>query len=344
MGDSRASRTPALIALALLLLTAGCGRSTVGGGAGSSERTASPSHSPSPSQPLACASLERPSARANASMAYMPTLGEAVMFGGWSDPASSLLGDTWTWRAGCWDRVPASTSPSPRVAMAMAYDPVRNVVVAFGGRIDPSLPQCSSETWLWDGHSWSKASKGPALSESWAVFDPNVQRTVVYGSASGGIPQTWTWDGAQWHQADVSNPPARSGAGMAFDSSSGTLLLFGGIGLQTMTLLNDTWAWNGSAWAKLNPSHSPSPRQAFGIASFSAQREVVLIGGNSQHGFVNDAWRWIGSDWVQAPGVGARGDAVAVDVGSAVLLFGGEDTNSYKNDSFVWNGSTWAAS
>jgi len=131
---------------------------------------------------------------------------------------------------------------------------------------------------------------------------------------------------------------------MAFDSSSGTLLLFGGIGLQTMTLLNDTWAWNGSAWAKLNPSHSPSPRQAFGIASFSAQREVVLIGGNSQHGFVNDAWRWIGSDWVQAPGVGARGDAVAVDIGSAVLLFGGEDTNSYKNDSFVWNGSTWAAS
>jgi hypothetical protein len=343
MVSGRPSRKSALSVLVFFLLTTGCGRASEGGGDASRTRTTSPGVSASPfaSHTTLCASPERPVARSSASMAYMPNLGQAVLFGGWSNAIRGYLSDTWTWQSGCWTLHRLSVAPSPRVAMAITYDPIRKVVVAFGGRIDPSLPNYSSETWAWDGQSWSQTVKGPALAESWAAFDVNLQRVLLYGWANGATPQTWTWDGAQWHQLDVANPPARSGAGVAFDPASHSVLLFGGVGLETMTLLNDTWAWNGTAWSKLNPTHSPSPRQAFAMAPLSGQREVLLIGGNTQHGFVDDAWIWNGSDWSQSTGIGARADASAIDIGSGVVLFGGEDLTSEKNDVDIWDGSTW---
>ena len=110
-----------------------------------------------------------------------------------------------------------------------------------------------------------------------------------------------------------------------------------------MTLLNDTWAWNGSTWSKLAPAHSPSPRQSAALASFSARKEVLLVGGNGRDGFDSDAWIWTGVDWSLTNGVGARAAAAAIDVGSAVLLFGGDDLTLQRNDIQLWDGSAWTA-
>jgi hypothetical protein len=274
----------------------------------------------------------------------MSSVGEVVMFGGWSSATLGYHDDTWTWQGGCWTPHQLSIAPSPRTAMAMAYDPVRKVVVGYGGRTGTSLPIFSQETWLWDGHAWARAASGPPLDESWMAFDENLQQMLLFGNGPGGLGQTWTWDGAQWQQLSGQSPPARSRAGMSFDAASHRVLLFGGVDLQAMTLLNDTWAWSGSAWSKLAPSHSPSPRQAFAMAPFSAQRVVVLVSGNSRDGFVDDAWVWNGSDWSPTKAIGARGDSVATDIGSSVMLFGGDGDTSQLNDVELWDGSAWTTS
>jgi len=275
-------------------------------------------------------------------MAYVSNLSQAVLFGGWSASRRGFLNDTWTLQAGCWSLNQVSAAPSPRTAMAMTYDPVRNVALAFGGRTDPSRANFSSETWLWDGHNWTQSTSGPALGFSWAAYDQNLQQVVMYGSGLNGDGQTWTWDGTQWHQARGPSPPGRTGAGVAFDPACHRVLLFGGLGYQTMSLLNDTWAWSGSAWSQLAPAHAPSPRQVFAMASFAARNEVVLVGGNGRGTFTSDAWAWNGSDWAQIAGVGDRIESVAVDTGSALLLFGGSDATQDRNDVQLWNGSVWA--
>ncbi len=43
------------------------------------------------------------------------------------------------------------------------------------------------------------------------------------------------------------NPPARAGAAMAFDSTAGVTVMFGGTGSAGQAL-TDTWTWDGSAW------------------------------------------------------------------------------------------------
>jgi hypothetical protein len=357
-GGDRRGRTVASVmtVLAVILALQACGAPAHVGGATtpsagepSPTSTAAPTAlltpTPIPSNRPACPSQDRPSARSSASMAYMSELNQAVLFGGWSSSKNGFLSDTWTWNAGCWTLNPLSKSPSPREGMAMAYDAVRKVVVAFGGRTDPVVPTSSTETWVWDGHLWSETTTGPAMAQSWATFDMRFHKVLMYGWANGGVAQTWAWDGATWHQLEVANPPARSAPVMAWDPSSGHVLLFGGLDLHTMSFVNDTWAWNGSAWSKLTPLHNPSPRQRAAMASFSLRHEVILIGGNGRGGDLpTDAWIWNGSDWSETGGVGARVDATAMDIGSAVLLFGGSDLNGDRNDVELWNGTSWTTS
>jgi hypothetical protein len=281
-------------------------------------------------------------------MAYAPSLAQAILFGGWSDAAASYLGDTWTWQTGCWTRVQPSAAPSPREAMAMTYDPLRKVVFAFGGRIDPTMAQFSRETWTWDGKTWSLVSKdGPDLTFPSAAFDENSQRVLVYGWENGGIVQTWTWDGTQWRKLDVPQPPLRTKPGMAFDPASRRVILFGGLGniYEGSAQLNDTWAWDGLAWSRLAPAHSPSPRQQVAMTSFAAKRGILLVGGNGRGKVTTDMWLWNGSDWIEVDGVTDRLDAPAIDIGSGVLMFGGWDLNAggrvQRNDTVRWDGTKW---
>ena len=340
-------RTVVSVVISLLLIgTVSCGRQPIVGGAdASATRTAAPTpgFTPPSTPTLACTSTARPGPRDDASMAYLAHTGAAVLFGGWSNSGRSYFDDTWTWQGGCWTLDVVQSAPSSRTAMAMAYDPFRKLVVAFGGRTNPSTAAFSDETWLWNGQAWSQAASGPKLGFSWAAFDENLQQVVLYGPGADGVGQTWGWDGNHWQQFTGQSPPARTGTAMTFDPSSHRLILFGGLEIQGMTLLNDTWAWNGSTWSKLAPAHSPSPRQSAALASFSARKEVLLVGGNGRDGFDSDAWIWTGVDWSLTNGVGARAAAAAIDVGSAVLLFGGDDLTLQRNDIQLWDGSAWTA-
>src|SRR5207245_1800466 len=72
-------------------------------------------------------------------------------------------------------------------------------------------------------------------------------------------------------------PPARAGAGMAYDIAAGQIVLFGGHNANG--ILGDTWTWDGTAWTRQRPAHAPSARFEMGMTYDAARGQVVLFGG-----------------------------------------------------------------
>jgi hypothetical protein len=85
---------------------------------------------------------------------------------------------------------------------------------------------------------------------------------VVQGAGSGG---------------SSGQPPARTGAAMAFDSANGTIVLFGGNG--TSRSLGDTWIWDGAAWTQAHPSTSPPALSGAQMTYDPVIHDLVLVGG-----------------------------------------------------------------
>ncbi len=75
-------------------------------------------------------------------MAYDASLGRVVIFGGgYSTP---LQNQTWVWDGINWTEVHPAVSPGARYAASMAYDPLNNGLVLFGG----FSPQTLDDTWM----------------------------------------------------------------------------------------------------------------------------------------------------------------------------------------------------
>lgn len=297
-----------------------------------------------------------PPPRESAGMVYDATRNHVLLFGGDRATERTLLGDTWTWDGSSWTERHPSRSPSPRTRMAMAYDEAHQVVLLFGGTDRfLTVPGSAnrSDTWIWDGSTWTQRQPGPApsLAEAVMAFDPSSKRVVLFGShAEGGAAETWTWDGSLWKQElPAHSPSGRLGASLAYDVASHRVLLFGGFN-QAEGNLNDTWAWDGSSWIQEQPPNSPPPRQQAALARNAVG--LLLFGGTGVQGpTFGDTWLWNGVDWLQlhpctvpSPRVGA---SAANDGGTSVIvMFGGVAVPSgalggYSGETWLWDGSDW---
>jgi len=142
-------------------------------------------------------------------------------------------------------------------------------------------------------------------------------------------------------------PSARHFPSMAFDSATGSIVLFGGYNTPSGSL-GDTWAWN-SGWTQQNPTTSPCGRYQASMAYDAATSTVVLFGGGGTlcGDTTSDTWTWNGTTWTQqAPGTSPRGrDLASMAYDPAlgkVFMFGGIGTGStFLSDTWTWDGSTW---
>ncbi|MGA8302091.1 MAG: hypothetical protein WA691_07850 [Thermoplasmata archaeon] len=156
------------------------------------------------------------------------------------------------------------------------------------------------------------------------------------------VQPTWT----NLNIPESASPPPRISGSMAWDSTAGYALLFGGEYLnETLghyVYYNDTWTFLDGKWTNATTSVAPSPRFGMGLADDPADQEVVLFGGMSAHGqFLNDTWVWTGGGWTNVtpthspPGV--FWGSMAYDAStSSVLLFGGDAQG------FVYTNATWS--
>src|SRR5688572_27283858 len=96
-----------------------------------------------------------PSARAAAAMAFVPQNG-LVLFGG---SAPLLNNETWSYDGTTWTQLSPAASPSGRFGAQLVYDSTRSVAVLYGGLASNiSIPPPTSETWEWDGLTWTQAA------------------------------------------------------------------------------------------------------------------------------------------------------------------------------------------
>jgi hypothetical protein len=152
-------------------------------------------------------------------------------------------------------------------------------------------------------------------------------------------------NGANWlQQAPASNPPARSDHAMAYDSTHGQVVLFGGYA-GNFNFLSDTWVWDGTNWTQKSPSASPSKRSDHAMAYDAGHGQVVLFGGQNSIALFGDTWVWDGANWtLKSPSTSpfARQNPAMVydSAHGQVVLFGGTNGSALA-DTWVWDGANW---
>jgi len=245
-----------------------------------------------------------------------------------------------------WKRLSPGTSPEARVYPAMAFDPVSNKVILFGGLgVNGDL----NDTWAFDGTNWTlieTAVAPPARNGATMAFDRGTRKLVMFGGfdVDQYLQDTWVWDGATatWTEAQMQVPPPKATGAMLFtDPVSGKAMMFGGYNsANTIPVYSTTWRWTGSSWLKLHPATVPYPK-AWGIASLDPlRRNVVVTGGTGDTIRSDNTWTWDGNDWTllspttQIPaylGAGATFDPAA----QSVVVFGANA------DTWSWTGNDW---
>ena len=140
-------------------------------------------------------------------------------------------------------------------------------------------------------------------------------------------------------------PVGRSAAGIAYDQARHNLVLFGGIGGQT--ILDDTWTWDGSAWSQRQglTTHPPA-RQGPALAYDEAGKQVILFGGAASAGALGDTWAWDGTAWQQLQPAHApsprEGASMVYDPSLAsIILYGGVSGSNALNETWSWKGGDW---
>jgi hypothetical protein len=108
---------------------------------------------------------------------------------------------TWAWAGESWRVIGADGLPA-RYGSAMAWDPVREALVVFGGRLAVGSTPLD-DTWLWDGETWTQLT-GPGPPAHWGhrlVWVPPRNALMLVGGLERGceVPPcggTW-WLGAE---------------------------------------------------------------------------------------------------------------------------------------------------
>ena len=282
---------------------------------------------------------QRPSSRYRHVMATDTRRGRVVMFGG---QPYGYLGDneTWEWTGTDWMKMsPAGgVAPPPLDGASMAYDPLREQCVLFGGNQNwvAYYGFYSRETWEWDGQQWRMRSRrGPEGREAHGLaFDSRRGRVVLHGGVQVGyyaVPSvtrkdTWEWDGSAWQS--LGNGPVATGSMVDAPKHGMTLLA-------TATNGVTTWAYDGASWSR--PEQTPAPLANPALAFDPVRQRAV-------HASADGTWEHDGAGWarvtIEVP-IGLADPTLAHDAsrpGSGeVLLFD-------RGATYLWNGATWTVS
>jgi PKD repeat protein len=245
---------------------------------------------------------DAPPARYFAAADYDANMGGVLLFGG-RDAASTFLNDTWLYAGGHWTNLTyVGPAPSAREGATMAFDPEpeENGSILFGGCVPSGIAVvCTNDTWVWAGWSgWTllaPSSPPPGVGFASAVFDPALGDLVLFGGCAGvfcssAVNTTWEfYSGQWWPTSTLTFPAARAGAGMVYDPTIGTILMFGGENLDVGAFA-DTWEFASTGWSELNFTPSPSPRSWPGLALDGTGTTPILVGGAGNTTDLNDTW------------------------------------------------------
>jgi len=149
------------------------------------------------------------------------------------------------------------------------------------------------------------------------------------------------------------NPSAREGAALAYDTAHKVTMLFGGCATCPTQPDPVCWFWDGTAWGGLTAPVTPSARSSSALAYDAVRNRFVMFGGiDSGNTLMGDTWEFdVGTlAWTQrTPATNPparRQHAMAYDAQRGrVVLFGGTTSTgdgATLNDTWEWDGTNWA--
>jgi hypothetical protein len=329
--------------------------------------------SPASARPLS------PTARQAQVMAYMDKNGfrHVYMFGGGDANGDPVPADTWYWNTstGVWVQPSVGTMPCGRVSARMVYASNISKLVMFGGRGWPGTSNCSgttqqlSETWEFDGSTWSSVTCGgmnchPSTREGEQLaYDRNTGKVILFGGLHGSQrPQdTWEFDpaGGTWTQVSpTASPPGRNAGASAWDAHAGTngdVMIYGGNTGGT-SYKDDAWYYTPGSpptWTKICEPCTGIATTGIRADWFPTASRVALFGGVSANPqtFYNTVWY---EDAANVPAFVAQSPSGtppkertsagwAFDgVSQGVLMFGGgTKLTGACSDTWGYSGSSW---
>lgn len=281
-----------------------------------------------------------------------------ILFGGIGD--NGFMNDTWLWdgNSSTWTKVfddtaspsPSTSQPSQRSGYGFAYNSITQQFIVFGGYDNNGN---LNDTWIFSPSppTWSQiqSTVSPAARcYSSMVYDSRNNMCVMFGGVTdyGSIfGDTWIFDCAtnQWSEVTpATSPSARIGHNIVYDSSNGSVLLFGGT--EQINFYSDVWIWDGITWTDVTPVSGPTPSErSFSMMAYSTvQDRFILFGGYTDSGpsaetwsFNNStkSWTFLGDGLGGIPAIGGGQLQEDTTTGS-LILFG-------INSGWSWNGTTW---
>ena len=194
-------------------------------------------------------------------------------------------------------------------------------------------------------------------------------------SVTSSVAHLTILPGPEWVLRTTNGPTARTQGAMAYDSSRGVTMSFGGLGLyqgfsNQLVVLNELWEWNGSVWVQRmtesmtngwgqdargywTPSYQggqPVHRYADAMAYDSNRGRVVLFGGRGPDpdGFdtlFGDTWEWDGAQWyfraTNGPAPRASHTMAYDQARGVTVLYGGTAISNDYNIVWEWDGNSW---
>ncbi|HKW42909.1 MAG TPA: kelch repeat-containing protein, partial [Thermoplasmata archaeon] len=198
------------------------------------------------------------------------------------------------------------------VNMAMVYDSNADRMVVFGGY--DYLGSGSDKTWAYDFESNTWTNRNPAVHppKGWldrAAYDSWGHRTIMFGGWNGVTGNytndTWSYDytGNNWTNRRAARAPSpRARPGLAFDSQSNRVILFGGDAIWggQFAYSDETFAYNlaWNTWTNMSPVLHPEGRRSPSMAYDSKADRMILFGGTNDfkpgpvNGRYNDTWAY----------------------------------------------------
>jgi PKD domain len=247
-----------------------------------------------------------------------------------------------------WFNLTASKGPSARELAAVAYDPVDNYTVLFGGG-QFAAGAVYDDTWTYSNGTWTEIHPSPSppgVIGASLVFDPLDRYLLLFGGYNGSFEnETWAFSGGHWQQLFPAHSPSpRWLFGMSYSAADGGVLLFGG---GDFPPLGDTWLFQAGDWERLAPSASPPWRSDSALADDPLLGESVLFGGTGNTTTLGDTWAWRNDTWhpvtTTAAPPASTDNGLAFDplLGAVVLATGGTVPAEPQGQTWAFNATGW---
>jgi hypothetical protein len=184
-------------------------------------------------------------------MAYFPGMKAVLLYSGDNTASGNGL---YAWNGSDWSQITVPGIPPRNSFQAqMAMDPngsAMNLLI-----YNPDYPVVTNlQDWTFNGTSWKEltVTTPPTRASANMVGDKASDDLVMFGGIDHN--DTWVSTGGNWTQLHPAHSPPDLTSdgpypGMAYDASTGQVVLFGGMTNSGVTV-NTTWTWNGTDWTK----------------------------------------------------------------------------------------------